>query len=176
MPTRTRTCRGATILENMLAMALLLISASGVATMQRTSATMMADSRKLTRATAFASDLAAQIQLWEFTDARLGNSNTANDADVGDSLMQFQTMAPPPADHAEADLTLGGLVWTGLPQDLLVANGMERYWNISPAGMDSNGNGVLDGLRYAVIVRWPVAGGWRRVVIVGVKQNTEDRL
>lgn len=168
--------RGITILENLIAMGVLLTGAAGVVAVQRQSVLYLGDARRLTRAATFAGDLVSQIQLWDFDDPRLANADPGNDADVGDSTLQFQLLAAPPADHGEADLTLGGKVWTGLPLELLQNNGMQRYWNVSLDNVDSNGNGVPDAIRVAVIVRWQVAGGWRRIVIPTVKVNPAERM
>jgi hypothetical protein len=174
--TPKRLQRGLSLLENVLAMGILLTGAAGVVAIQRQSAFYLGDARRITRATAFAGDLATQVQLWDFDDPRLANANPGNDGDVGDSADRFETEATPPADHGEADLTLGGRTWTGLPRDLLLANGMERYWNVSLDGVDENANGVPDALRIAVIVRWQAAGGWRRIVVPVVKVNPAERM
>ena len=42
--------------------------------------------------------------------------------------------------------------------------------------IDAGGNGLADGMRIAVIVRWPQGGTWHRVVLHGFKVNPEDRL
>jgi Tfp pilus assembly protein PilV len=168
--------RGVSILENLLAMSLLLIGGAGLVATSRQSDLFLGEARRSTRAAAFAGDLVAQIQLWDFNDPRLQNKVTSNDADVGDAAGQFQTLATPPADHGEDDLTLGGATWTGLPRALLDANGMERYWNVSYADVDANGNGVPDAVRVAVIVRWRAGGGWRRIVVPTVKVNPLERM
>jgi hypothetical protein len=173
---RNRIRRGVSIVENILAMAVLLVGAAGVAATQRQSSFFLGDARKMTRAAAYAGDLAAQIQLWPFTDPRLQNPNVANDADVGDVARQFEVLDVPPADHGEANLTLGGTAWTGLGAAMLEANGMERYWNVSYDDMDSNGNGVPDAVLVAVIVRWRQGGVWRRVVVPTVKVNPLERM
>jgi Tfp pilus assembly protein PilV len=158
----------------MIAMAVLMVGATGMVGLQRQSSFFMADSRQATRAAAFAQDLASQIELWDYTDPRLANASTANDANPTDG---FETGGVPPADHGEADLTLGGAIWTGLPSDLLAANGMERYWNVS-YGDDLNANGVPDGVRVAVIVRWRPGGAstWRKAVYFVIKPNPADFL
>jgi hypothetical protein len=184
MKTPKRLQRGISILENLLAMGILVTGAAGVVAIQRQSSFYLGDARRITRATAFAGDLVTQIQLWDFDDPRLANSNTSNDADVGDSAGRFETEKDPLADwadHGEADLTLGGKMWTGLPADLLQANGMERYWNVSLKDalgndLDANGNGIPDAMRIAVIVRWQTAGGWRKVIIPLVKVNPAERM
>ncbi|HEY6005764.1 MAG TPA: hypothetical protein VIV57_22980 [Anaeromyxobacter sp.] len=176
MKTSKRLQHGISLLENLLAMGILLTGAAGVVAIQRQATFYLGDARRITRATAFAGDLATQIQLWDFDDPRLANSVTANDGDVGDSADLFEIQATPPADHGEADLTLGGRAWTGLSQELLLLNGMERYWNVSFSNVDANANGVPDAMRIAVIVRWQAAGGWRRIVIPLVKVNPAERM
>jgi hypothetical protein len=141
------------------------------------------DGRKITRATAIAEDLAQQIALWGYADARLANAKLTNDDNIGDTTFQLEstTVATPLVDHGEADLTLGGAVWSGIPAADLTANGFERYWNVSfndpqvPGTLlDSNGNLVADAMRIAVIVRWPHGGGWRRIVVLTTKVNPAE--
>jgi hypothetical protein len=166
--------RGATILEAMVAMGVLMIGAAGMVGLHRQSNFLISDARRTTRAASFAQDLVNQIELWDYTDPRLVNNAAANnDADLGDSSFAFQKPGAPPADHGELDLTLGGTTWVGLPKSLLDDNGMERYWNVAYVD-DSNGNGTWDAVRIAVIVRWPVASGWRRIVFMTTKVNGGD--
>lgn len=177
MTTRNRRrARGFTILENMLAMAVLTFGATGVTAIHRQSQSYLGDARKITRAAAFAGDLVTQIQLWDFDDPRLANANPANDVDLGDTTLQFELQDPPPADHGEADLNAGGRVWTGVPGALLDQNGMQRYWNVSYDAVDSNGNVIFDAVRIAVIVRWRAGIGWRRIVLPMVKVNPAERM
>jgi hypothetical protein len=171
--------RGITLIENMMAVSLLLIGAMGSIAINRQSQQFLGDARKITRATAIAGDLATQIQLWDFDDPRLVNGLGTNDADVGDSALLFQSLDNPPFDHGENDLDLGGRPWTGHPvknDPILAANQMERYWNVSLNDVDYNANGTPDAMRIAVIVRWRTEGGWRRIVVPIVKVNPADRM
>jgi Tfp pilus assembly protein PilV len=178
MPSR-RQERGASLIEAMVAMVVLLVGALGMMSLHSTGVRMQNESREITRATAIAQDLLNQIQSWEYADARLANANTTNDRDVGDDAQLFNAHGTtPPFDHAEADLGVG---WTGIPAAALAAGGFERYWNVSTtdgagALIDAGGNGLADGMRIAVIVRWPQGGTWHRVVLHGFKVNPEDRL
>jgi hypothetical protein len=173
---KNRIRRGVSIVENILAMAVLLVGAAGIAATQRQGSFFLGDARKMTRAATVAGDLAAQIQLWPFTDPRLQDLNLGNNGDLGDVARQFERLAVPPSDHAEANLTFGGTTWTGLGVDILDRNGMERFWNVSYDNVDSNGNGVPDAVRIAVIVRWRQGGVWRRIVVPTVKVNPLERM
>lgn len=165
--------RGATLIEAMFSMAVLMIGASGLAGMHRQTQIVLGDAQRLSRATVIAQDLVAQIDSWDFDDPRLANANLGNDADLGDTAGQFLTQATPPADHGEGDLAAGLGAWNGLPTSFLQEAGMERYWNVSYPD-DANANGVPDAVRVAVIVRWQQGGGWRRVVFMTAKANPAD--
>ena len=181
MPSR-RSERGTTLIESMVAMVILLVGALGMMSLHSTGLRLQGEAREITRATAIAQDLMNQIQAWEYADVRLAEVNDANNRDVGDDAQLFNVYGTtPPFDHAEADLTAGGAGWTGISTAALAVGGFERYWNVStvnPDGsiIDSGSNGIVDGMRIGVIVRWPQGGSWHRVVLHGFKVNPEDRL
>ncbi len=162
--------RGMSLIEVMVAVALLLIAAVGVAQMTRAGTALNADSRRITRASAIAQDLLGQIQTWDYDDPRIANTATANDADYGDGSQSFEAATGFIADHGEADLTLNGLDWNGIPLAELAAAGYQRYWNVAEPD-DTNSNGIPDGKRIAVIVRWPHGTGFRRLVLYTAKVN-----
>lgn len=178
MPSSRRE-RGGTLIEAMIAMGVLMIGGAGLVGLQTQSTHLMGDSRRTTRATVYAQDLLAQIELWDYDDPRLANSQAANDGDLGDAAMRYQEPQDPlanaaPADHGEADLTLNGRIWSGLPRQPLLDNQMERYWNVAD-GDDYNGNGVPDSKRIAVIIRWQGMGQtFRRAVFMANKINPAD--
>jgi type II secretory pathway pseudopilin PulG len=174
--------RGLSLIESMLAMGVLLVGALGLVAINNTGLKLNADGRRMTRAVAIAQDLVNQVQLWDYTDPRLGNVPSANnDADIADTADAFETSGSPPFDHEESELEStpspsgGMLPWNGVPSADLVAGGFQRYWNISQPD-DANLNGIEDGKRIAVIVRWPQGRGWRRIVLLTTKQNPADRL
>jgi Tfp pilus assembly protein PilV len=162
--------RGMSLVEVMIAVALLIIAATGVAKMTGQGLKLNADARRITRATAIAEDLLGQIQTWDYDDPRLDNTTSANDADYGDGSQSFEAASGFTADHAEADLTLNGLDWNGLPVASLTAGGYQRFWNVAEVD-DTNSNGKPDGRRIAVIVRWPHGAGFRRLVLYTAKVN-----
>lgn len=166
----SRAARGLTLVEAMIAMVVMLIAAVGMLGLHVQGQRMNSNALHILRATAIAQDLANQMSLWPYGDPRLANANTTNDAVIGDPGFAFEAVGAPPADHGEADLTLGGTVWNGIPGADLAAAGYERYWNVSYVD-DSNGNGIPDAVRIAVVVRWPSGGGFRRVVLLSVKSN-----
>jgi len=176
---RRRHERGLTLIEATVALAVMLIGALGMLGLHRQGQRMNDDGLRITRASAIAQDLLNQTAMWRWEDPRLTtnliptNPNPANDLDVGDSSFAFEGSAPP-FDYGEADLTLGGTTWLGIPSAEVQSAGYERYWNVSTAGLDGNGNGIADAMRIAAIVRWRSGLGWRRVVLLGVKNNPAE--
>lgn len=172
----TGTQRGLTLIEAMIAMVVMLVAAVGMLGLHVQGQRIDADAVRILRATAIAQDLVGQIALWPYNDPRLANANAGNDATLGDPDFAFEAEGPPPADHGEADLTLGGTLWNGIPTADL-SSGYERYWNVayptSPA-FDTNGNGISDSMQVAVIVRFPSGGRFRRVVLLSIKGNPAE--
>ncbi len=166
--------RGTTLLEAMMATAVLLVGALGAIAAHSMGLQANADARKLTRASAIAQDLVDQISLWPWGDPRLANVNTANDADLGDTAGAFES-DPPPADHGEADLTSGDLGFTGLTlAEIQDGTRFERYWNVAYRD-DRDGDGIADLVRVAVVVRWPLGDGrYRRIVTFTAKYNPAE--
>jgi Tfp pilus assembly protein PilV len=171
----TTTPRGATLIETMVAMAVLLIGSTGLVGLHRAGLKVENDSRRITRATAIAQDLVSQMEQWRYDDARLANASTTNDATLGDPGAAFETVDDPvagrQADHAEGDLTASGAVWLGLPSSQI--GDYQRFWNVAYPD-DTNANAVPDSVRIAVIVRWPSMGAYRRVVLLATKPNPAE--
>ncbi len=170
--------RGFTLLETVIAMGVLLIGATGMVGLHMQGLRMEADARRITRATAIAQDLMDQISIWPWGDARLGTATALNDtmlATLGDPAFAFEGSAPPTASFSDESggLTTGGTTWNGIPLAATQAEGYERYWNVAYVD-DSNGNGVPDAARLAVIVRYPAGVGFRRVVLLGTKVNPAE--
>lgn len=172
--------QGFTLIEVMVAMAIMVIGAAGLVGLFTTGEVMNGNARRMTRATAIAEDLVNNIALWPYQDnvagSPLANTSATNDGDIADTAFQFETAADPLgsglADHGEPDLTALGAAWTGIPAAELVGE-YERYWNV--VYVDSNGDGVNELAQLAVIVRWKQGTGWRRVVLLSGKLNPARR-
>jgi Tfp pilus assembly protein PilV len=172
---RTRTAeRGTTLLEAMVATAILLVGAMGAISAHKFGLQTNADARKIARASAIAQDLVDQIALWPWNDPRLANATTPNDTDLGDTAFAFET-DPPPADHAEADITAGGTTFAGLTQvEIEEGTRFERFWNVAYLD-DVDGDTVWDLARISVVVRWQTTPGrYRRIVAFTAKINPAE--
>lgn len=174
-----------TIVEAVAATAILMVLAVGMLGTYTEQLKMNADARRSAQATALAQDLVENIATWGWNETlaggRLANTNTGNDEDIGDNGFTFEGSSPI-YDHPEADL---GPTYNGLPacaagDDATKwwCRGFQRYWNVAfkdnlatdTVACDATGTGC-DAVRVAVIVRWPLGGGWRRVVLVTTKLN-----
>jgi hypothetical protein len=160
-------------------MSVLLIGAVGMLGLHTLGLRMEGDARRITRATAVAQDLMDQISLWPWGDPRLGTAtalDTTMAATLGDPAFAFESSGTPTASFSDSSGGLtngGGLPWNGIPLASTQAEGYERYWNVAYVD-DSNGNTVPDAARIAVIVRYPVGVGFRRVVLLGSKLNPAE--
>lgn len=160
--------RGFTLIEALLAMAVVTIGAAGMMSLLSTGLALNGDARRMTRAVAIAQDLMNQIELWPYNDSRLAAGAKAGD-DITDDAGTYETSDTPVCDHSDADL---GTTFMGIPTAEL-GDLYQRYWNVAYVD-DSNLNSVSDGVRVAVIVRWRHGSTWRRVVLTGFKPNTVD--
>jgi len=167
----TRSEAGHTLIEVMVALAIVLIGTAGLLSIHGQGQKMNGDAMRMTRAITIAQDLLGQVETWPFTDARLTNTRASNDAAIGDPAFEFETLATPPFDLDEAGI-VGG-VWTGIPTPDLAGGGYERFLSVAYPD-DLNVNGRPDNARIAVIVRFPSGSRFRRVVLLAVKRNPAD--
>jgi Tfp pilus assembly protein PilV len=167
---RLHSQRGTTLVEVMVATAVLLVAGLGMLGLHVQQLRMNGDARRITEATALAQDLVENITMWSFDDPRLATNSSAPHDDIGDSGRRFELDAPV-ADHTESDLGTPTSTppWNGSP----ARAGFERYWNVAYVD-DTDHNGVSDAARVAVIVRWRTDGGWRRIVVMTSKLNPAE--
>jgi prepilin-type N-terminal cleavage/methylation domain-containing protein len=167
---------GFTLVETVVAMSVLVIGAVGLISLHTVGARMNSDARVMTRATALAQDLVTQMQSWDFVnDPRLANTVTTNDADFADGAGAFEgAVTSGMYDHEESELESQGApyTWLGTPTATAQLLGFKRYWNV--AEVDYDDNGALNARRIAVIVRWGVDGGGRRIVLVTALRNPSN--
>jgi hypothetical protein len=166
-----RSQRGGTLIEAMFAMTVMLTGAAAMAGLHRQALFFNGDGRKMTRASALASDLLANLEALPTSSPLLANANASNDADIADSgnAAEADTWDPVSAtDHSWTELPGG---WPGLTGASAVAGGTtfadtdyQVFWNVSQtAGATYSYTNV------AAIVRWRHGSGWRRVVSFGIK-------
>jgi hypothetical protein len=153
---------GFTILEAVVALAILMVGALGVISIENLGSRMNRDGRVMTRASAIGADLVTQIQTWNyFEDPRLQDTNTSNNTDVVDAEALFEgPVSGLPFDHEESELASGP--WNGISSADVQALGFTRYWNVAP--FTDPATGAVLGLQIAVIVRWENLGAPRRIV------------
>jgi prepilin-type N-terminal cleavage/methylation domain-containing protein len=173
---RQHGARGFTLVEVLVAIGILLVVSIGVMGLFTQGQRLHGDARHMTRATAIAEDLLANIELWPYDDQAtaggpLYNVSTSNDANTGDIGYHFEASDDPLADgladHGEADLPVN---FHGLPTAALNTD-YQRFWNVA---LPTNATGGHDAMSIAVVVRWRVGAGgstWHRLVLLAVKPN-----
>jgi Tfp pilus assembly protein PilV len=167
----TRSQRGSTLIEAMIAMGVMLTGAAAMVGLHQQALFYNGDARKMTRASAMASDLLNNLERLDYGDPLLANTNASNDGDIVDSSHAFEAYSFAPSsvtDHSWSELPA---TWAGITSASATAGGatlgstqIQLYWNISETvGTNYTYKQV------AAIVRWPHGAGWRRMVALGVK-------
>jgi prepilin-type N-terminal cleavage/methylation domain-containing protein len=160
---------GFTLIEVMVAMAVLLIGSMGVLSLESYGVALNQDARITARATDVAQDLIAQMQTWDYAnDARLQNVDATNDGSLANPLYSDPSQA---FDHEEAELEASAQGWNGVPSADAQAAGLTRNWNI--AELDLDPNGALLGRRVAVIVQWDRNGVLHSLVATSFIANPQ---
>src|SRR5512147_3246438 len=132
-----RSQRGGTLIEAMIAMMVMLTGAAAMAGLHRQALYFNGDGRKLTRASALAADLLANLERLDYNDPLLGNANASNDADIVDSsyVLEGDSVSPSSVtDHSWSELPTS---WPGVTSTSPIAGatslgstGLELYWNV----------------------------------------------
>lgn len=166
-----RSQRGGTLIEAMIAMVVMLTGAAAMAGLHRQALYFNGDGRKLTRASALAADLLANLERLDYTDPLLGNANAGNDADIVDSsyVLEGDSVSPSSVtDHSWSELPAS---WPGVTSASAIAGatslgatGLEVYWNVRETV-----GPTYSYKQIAAIVRWSHGQGWRRLVVLGAK-------
>jgi prepilin-type N-terminal cleavage/methylation domain-containing protein len=180
--------RGMTLLEVMIALAVLAFGLSGAFATVGYASRFQSTAAHVEEASALAQSLLSVLMAIPYAatsvngdggipgggaagDPLLKNVSTTNDNDIADTAGNF-TLATVPSgsfDHSDGELGTVAASVIPLPTSISsdggdggVRNGYQRYWNIAPTAV---GPGVM----IAVIVRWSEGGTWRRTVVVGTR-------
>jgi prepilin-type N-terminal cleavage/methylation domain-containing protein len=187
-----RADRGFSLIEAMVASVIMLVGLLGLAGLQIVGMRANNLGKRMAQASLLAQDLAQQMQLWQYSDARLTPQATAspshtgiytdsNHADIAKYWQLLNTAALNSAvdgSSVKFDCTDGAAGaaavnqlnanYTGVlsPVDTSLAVGeqtiFQRYWNVFL--MDTKGLGFAEGKLVQVMVRWKEPNfGYRQV-------------
>jgi type II secretory pathway pseudopilin PulG len=176
--------RGFTLVEAMVASAILMIAIAALLPLQVVGARMNRFSSRTLDGTLLATDLSENISRWAYTDSRLNPLQTIsnfNDSavaarwDMGTSAQASQTAqfsdSPTPDSNARTYAALG-TSYQGLSSDVNNDGTPDftRYWNVY--ALDATGSGTPSGKLIQIIVRWNEPRvGWHQVVVSTFKRN-----
>jgi prepilin-type N-terminal cleavage/methylation domain-containing protein len=156
---RKRASGGFTLLEVLVSMTLLAVAGTALVAAFGASGQLGVLARRQATAVALARSLAAQLALADYGDARIANSNPANDASIADAAASFARATLPTGTDAP-DATL--------PLVNAAGESYEVYVNVKP---DLDATGAEQGKDFAVIVRYRVGTAWARAVVLGYRYN-----
>jgi Tfp pilus assembly protein PilV len=179
----SRAAQGFTLIEAMIAMGVLLVSALALASMQTMTTRTNRFGDRMVQASALANDLAESVQRWDYSDSRLAAEDdvTAFDAsgvadkwDLGTD--ETPSYSPQFSDavsgsHASTEDALGAS-YTGLSSDVDRDGTADftRYWNVHTVHF--SGGAMEDGKLVQIIVRWKEPGvGYHQVTTSAFKRN-----
>ena len=150
---------GFTLIEVLVALALVGFALTGVLGAFVASEQLGASGRRLAEASSLARSIAGTLALAPYADPRLADNNTGNSASLADPKGLFAGAAVPTGADAP-DGALGSFT---------VGNDAFDAWvNVSP---EVDANAVEQGRQFAVIVRYRVGASWGRVVVLGYRYN-----
>jgi prepilin-type N-terminal cleavage/methylation domain-containing protein len=180
---RPRT-RGFTLIEAMVASAILLVALAALLPLQVVGARMNRWSERTLDASLLATDLSENVARWSYTDARLNSlvtvssfsdSAVAAHWDMGTSAHSGQTAQfsdSPTRDQNAANYNALGTTYQGLSSDV-DGDGtpdFTRYWNVY--AVDLAGTGTPSGKLVQIIVRWNEPNtGWHQIAVTTFKRN-----
>ncbi len=182
-PVRPAT-RGFTLVEALVASAILMIALAALLPLQVVGARLNRFSERTLDATLLATDLSENITRWTYADPRLtplltvssfADSNIAARWDMGTSAHASQTaqFSDSPKQDPNAGTYAGlGTTYQGLSSDI-DGDGtpdFTRYWNVY--AIDATGSGTPSGKLIQIVVRWNEPQvGWHQVVVTTFKRN-----
>jgi type IV pilus modification protein PilV len=165
--------RGFTLLEVMMAMAILSIGILGLVGMQITAIRANRQGSKMSQALFLAESKADLLLSYSFTDTRLTDTNSGNNPGAGVAFPMLDHATIDPTSVAD-DLDLSTLDQFGNPTGVSIAlgtSGFQRFWQIA----DEDSNTELPGpdvKRINVVVRFKdseLSYGFRQVNVTVIK-------
>jgi prepilin-type N-terminal cleavage/methylation domain-containing protein len=187
-PSRSRVHdRGFSLVESMVASAVMLIGLLGLAGLQITAMRSNNVGKRMAMASLLAQDLAQNVQIWDYTDARLATPNhptTLTDTNVSEiakywDLRNSQALVSNvdgssvtfdftdgPSGGSQVNQLASNYSGILSPVDASLPAGeqvvFQRYWNVF--NLDLSGTGSPQGKLIQIIVRWKEANlGYRQV-------------
>jgi prepilin-type N-terminal cleavage/methylation domain-containing protein len=164
-----------TLLEVMIALAVLAFGLSGAFATVGYASRFQSTAAHVEEASALAQSLLTVLLSVPYVAAGTGTAsgtpptgglfsdvNTANNGDIADSAGNFALATIPAGSFDHQDSEMGSNL---APAVIPLPTGRtkyERFWNIAPTA-------VGPGVTIAVIVRWSESGTYRRTVIVGTR-------
>ena len=181
---RSPPSRGFTLVEALVASAILMIALAALLPLQVTGARLNRFSERTLDGTLLATDLSENITRWSYTDPRLNPLQTISsfsdsavaarwDMGTAPRASQMAEFSDSPKPDANAETYAGlGTNYQGLSSDV-DGDGtpdFTRYWNVY--ALDATGSGTPSGKLIQVIVRWNEPQvGWHQVVVTTFKRN-----
>ncbi|HZJ55577.1 MAG TPA: prepilin-type N-terminal cleavage/methylation domain-containing protein [Myxococcaceae bacterium] len=179
-----RSVRGFTLVEAMIASAILAISLAALLPLQVMGARMNRWSERTLDASLLGTDLSENIARWNYSDPRLAplatvssfsDSTVAASWDMGTSARashRAQFSDATAADQNAGSYNALGATYQGLSADV-DGDGKQdftRYWNVY--AIDPTGSGTPSGKLIQIIVRWNEPNvGWHQVALTTFKRN-----
>jgi prepilin-type N-terminal cleavage/methylation domain-containing protein len=176
--------RGFTLIEALIASAILLVALAALLPLQVVGARMNRWSERTLDASLLATDLSENVARWSYTDARLNPlvtvssfSDSAVSAhwDMGTSATASQTAEfsdSPTRDPNATTFNALGATYQGLSSDVDGDGKTDftRYWNVY--AVDLAGTGTPSGKLVQIIVRWnEPSTGWHQIAVTTFKRN-----
>jgi type II secretory pathway pseudopilin PulG len=178
--------RGTSILEAMIAMAIVLVGLLGFAGLQIVTSRANQFNKRMSQATAVAMDLAENVKRWPYTDPRLETTAlvaSLEDESIEDSWDLGRSADLETKQHfsdkvSDPNASSSGALETGYQGVSTDADGdgqadFTRYWNVY--ALDVGSSGTPNGKLVQIIVRWKEPGfGFRQVTTVAFKPNPQS--
>jgi prepilin-type N-terminal cleavage/methylation domain-containing protein len=176
--------RGFTLIEAMVASAILLVALAALLPLQVVGARMNRWSERTLDASLLATDLSENVARWSYTDARLNalmtvssfsDSGVAAHWNMGTSATASQTAQysdSPTSDPNAGTFNALGTTYQGLSSDVDGDGKADftRYWNVY--AVDLAGTGTPSGKLVQIIVRWnEPSTGWHQIAVSTFKRN-----